>query len=130
MRSPIIWHRDKALPESVKDRPHRSYEYIFMFAKDRKYYFNRQPLIDKQIDEDVWTIIPRPSGTKINTAPYPDELVSRCLSIGCPNGGTVLDPFVGSGTTMKVSLENGYNAIGIDLSYEFCQYVIKELEDL
>ena len=67
---------------------------------------------------------------KINTAPYPDELVSRCLSIGCPNGGTVLDPFVGSGTTMKVSLENGYNAIGIDLSNEFCQYVIKELEDL
>lgn len=57
----------------------------------------------------------------------------RSISIttaGCPNGGTVLDPFVGSGTTMKVSLENGYNAIGIDLSYEFCQYVIKELEDL
>ena len=130
LRSPIIWHREKALPESVKDRPHRSYEYIFMFAKDRKYYFNRQPFIDKQMDEDVWTIMPRPSGTKINTAPYPDELVSRCLAIGCPNGGTVLDPFVGSGTTMKVSLENGYHAIGIDLSQKFCQYVLKVLEDL
>ena len=101
-----------------------------MFAKDRKYYFNRQPFIDKQMDEDVWTIMPRPSGTKINTAPYPDELVSRCLAIGCPNGGTVLDPFVGSGTTMKVSLENGYHAIGIDLSQKFCQYVLKVLEDL
>lgn len=130
LRSPIIWHRDKALPESVKDRPHRSYEYIFMFAKDRKYYFNRQPLIDKQIDEDVWTIVPRPSGSKINTAPYPDELVSRCLSIGCPKDGVVLDPFVGSGTTMKVGLENGHNVIGIDLSNEFCQYILKTLEDL
>jgi len=69
LRSPIIWHRDKALPESVGDRPHRSYEYIFMFAKNRKYYFDRQPLIDKQIDEDVWTITPRPSGTEIDTAP-------------------------------------------------------------
>lgn len=68
LRSPIIWHRDKALPESVGDRPHRSYEYIFMFAKNRKYYFDRQPLIDKQIDEDVWTITPRPSGTEIDTA--------------------------------------------------------------
>lgn len=69
LRSPIIWHREKALPEAVRDRPRRSYEYIFMFVKDRKYYFNRQPLIDKQIDEDVWTITPRPSGTELQTAP-------------------------------------------------------------
>lgn len=128
LRAPIIWHRDKALPESVKDRPHRSYEYIFMFAKDRKYYFNRQPLIEKQIDEDVWTIIPRPSGSEINTAPYPDELVERCLSIGCPEGGVVLDPFVGSGTTMKVALASERHAIGIDINKEFCQYVLQHLE--
>ncbi|MEY8318310.1 site-specific DNA-methyltransferase [Oscillospiraceae bacterium 50-58] len=128
LRSPIIWHRDKALPESVGDRPHRSYEYIFMFAKDRKYYFNRQPLIDKQIDEDVWTITPRPSGTEIDTAPYPDELVSRCLSIGCPQDGIVLDPFVGSGTTMTVALSTGRPAIGIDISHTFCEYILKCLE--
>ena len=129
LRSPIIWHRDKALPEAVKDRPHRSYEYIFMFAKDRRYFFNRQPLVDKQIDEDVWTITPRPTGTEIETAPYPDELVSRCLSIGCPPGGTVLDPFVGSGTTMTVALRSGRNAIGIDISPDFCQYILKNLEE-
>ena len=129
LRSPIIWHRDKALPESVKDRPHRSYEYIFMFAKDRKYYFNRKPLIDQQIDEDVWTITPRPSGAEIDTAPYPDELVSRCLSIGCPENGVVLDPFVGSGTTMSVALQSGRSAIGIDISDIFCAYILKHLED-
>ncbi len=129
LRSPIIWHREKALPESVKDRPRRSYEYIFMFAKDRKYYFNSQPLIDKQIDEDVWTIIPRPSGTEIDTAPYPDELVSRCLEIGCPPHGTVLDPFVGSGTTMAVATATGRAAIGIDISREFCDYILNHLED-
>lgn len=128
LRSPIIWHRDKALPESVGDRPHRSYEYIFMFAKNRKYYFDRQPLIDKQIDEDVWTITPRPSGTEIDTAPYPDELVSRCLSIGCPPNGIVLDPFVGSGTTMTVALNTGHSAIGIDISRTFCEYILKGLE--
>ena len=128
LRSPIIWHRDKALPESVRDRPHRSYEYIFMFAKDRKYYFNRKPLVDKQIDEDVWTITPRPSGVEIETAPYPDELVSRCLEIGCPEGGTVLDPFAGSGTTMAIALQNGRAAIGIDISNVFCEYILNHLE--
>ena len=128
LRAPIIWHREKALPESVRDRPRRSYEYVFMFAKDRKYYFDRSPLIEKQIDEDVWTIVPRPSGSEINTAPYPDELVERCLSIGCRPNGVVFDPFVGSGTTMKVALRNGHGAIGVDINREFCEYVLQHLE--
>lgn len=127
LRSPIIWHREKALPESVLDRPRRSYEYIFMFAKDRKYFFNRQPLLEQEIDEDVWKIPARPKGTEIGTAPYPDELVERCLSIGCPQDGTVLDPFVGSGTTMSVSLRNGRNAVGIDISEDFCIYALEHL---
>lgn len=100
-----------------------------MFAKDRKYFFNRQPLLDKQIDEDVWTITPRPSGSEIETAPYPDELVSRCLAIGCPEDGVVLDPFAGSGTTMKVALSTGRSAIGIDISYAFCEYILEHLEE-
>ncbi len=128
LRSPIIWHRDKALPEAVRDRPRRSYEYIFMFVKDRKYYFNRKPLVDKQIDEDVWTITPRPSGTELQTAPYPDELVSRCLDIGCPENGVVLDPFAGSGTTMFVALQTGRSAIGVDISETFCEYILEHLE--
>lgn len=99
-----------------------------MFAKDRKYYFNRKPLVDKQIDEDVWTITPRPSGTEIETAPYPDELVTRCLDIGCPDDGVVLDPFAGSGATMIVALKSGRSAIGVDISEGFCQYILEHLE--
>lgn len=129
LRSSIIWHRDKCLPEAVKDRPRRSYEFIFMFAKNRHYYFNRKPLIDQNIDEDVWTIPPRTKNNgKIDTAPFPEELVERCLSIGCPPKGTVLDPFAGSGTTMKVALENGYNTIGIELNSLFCKYIVNSLK--
>jgi DNA modification methylase len=128
LRTPIIWHREKALPESVKDRPHRSYEYVFMFTKDRKYYFNRQPLVDKKFDEDVWTIPARPKVGGIDTAPYPDELVERCLEIGCPEDGSVFDPFAGSGTTMRVALQTGRRAIGIDLSPDFCIYILNELQ--
>jgi DNA modification methylase len=128
LRAPIIWHRDKALPEAVKDRPRRSYEYIFMFARDRKYYFNREKIEEQKFDEDVWTIParPKPNGG-IKTAPYPDELVQRCLDIGCADKGTVLDPFVGSGTTMRVSLQSGRDAIGIDLNPDFCNHILNEL---
>jgi DNA modification methylase len=129
LRTPIIWHRDKALPEAVIDRPRRSYEYIFMFAKDRKYFFNRKEIEMQKFDEDVWTIIARPKlNTGIKTAPYPDELVERCLAIGCPEDGTVLDPFVGSGTTMRVALKSNRNTIGIDLNRDFCNYILRELQ--
>lgn len=128
LRSAIIWHRVRGLPEAVLDRPRRSYEYVFMFAKDRKYYFNRQPLIEKNIDEDVWTIPPRPKlPDGIDTAPYPDELVQRCIDIGCPEGGAVLDPFAGSGTTLRVAIKNNRPATGIDLNPDFCRYMVKEL---
>jgi DNA modification methylase len=128
LRSAIIWHRARGLPESVLDRPRRNYEYVFMFAKDRKYYFNRRPLIEKNIDEDVWTIPPRPKLTEgIDTAPYPDELVQRCIDIGCREGGAVLDPFAGSGTTLRVAIKNNRPATGIDLHPDFCRFMVDEL---
>jgi DNA modification methylase len=128
LRSSIIWHRDKCLPESVKDRPRRSYEFVFMFTKNRHYYFNRKPLVDQDIDEDVWTIAPRIGNNGIvDTAPFPEELVERCLSIGCPPHGTVLDLFAGSGTTLTVATKNGHQAIGIELNPIFCQYIVDQL---
>lgn len=128
LRSTIIWHRKGSLPEAVIDRPRRSYEYVFMFAKDRKYYFNREALEDVVVEEDVWTIAARPKLTNgIDTAPFPDELVERCLKLGCPKPGRVLDPFAGSGTTLRVALTMGRSACGIDLSPEFCRFMVAEL---
>lgn len=131
LRSSIIWYRHKALPEYVIDRPRRNYEFIFMFAKDRHYFFDRGPLIeDKNIDEDVWTIMPRPTAAAgIDTAPFPDELVERCLNIGCPPGGSVLDPFAGSGTSLRVAIRSGRPATGIELNPEFCRHIIDELKN-
>ncbi len=131
LRCPIIWHREHCLPEAVIDRPRRSYEFVFMFVKDRKYFFNRQPLIEKRFDEDVWTIAARPKQANgIDTAPYPDELVQRCLEIGCPTDGSVLDPFAGSGTTMRVALVSGRPATGIELNTLFCEHAVKNLSNL
>lgn len=129
LRSPIIWHRENCLPEHVKDRPSRSYEYVFMFVKDRRYFFNKQPLIDQAVEEDMWSISARPKNNNgLDTAPYPDELVKRCIEIGCPKGGTVLDPFLGSGTTVRVALKMDRPAIGIELNYDFCLYAVMQID--
>ncbi|HKQ22948.1 MAG TPA: site-specific DNA-methyltransferase [Burkholderiales bacterium] len=129
LRSPIIWHRHRSLPEAVIDRASRSYEFVFMFAKNRKYYFDRRPLIDQKVEEDMWTIMARPKSTNgIDTAPFPDELVQRCLDIGCKPDGAVLDPFCGSGTTLRVALTSGRRASGIDLNRAFCEYAARELQ--
>lgn len=130
LRSSIIWHRDKCLPEAVKDRPRRSYEFVFMFAKERKYHFDREPLISQNIDEDVWTIPPRSKNNgKTETAPFPEELVERCLTIGCPPEGIVLDPFAGSGTTLKVALSLGHSTVGIELNPTFCKHILASLQN-
>jgi DNA modification methylase len=76
----------------------------------------------------MWTITARPKATRgISTAPFPDQLVNTCLEIGCRAGGTVLDPFAGSGTTLRVALQSGRDATGIDLNIRFCQYMANEL---
>jgi DNA modification methylase len=131
LRSPIIWHRENCLLEpTAKDRPSRSYEFVFMFVKARKYYFNKRSLPNDNWAEDVWNIAPRPKmNGALDTAPFPDELVERCLTVGCKPGGTVLDPFSGSGTTLRVALRLGRPAIGIDLNRDFCEYATKSLPD-
>lgn len=129
LRSPIIWHRENALPEpTARDRPSRSYEFVFMFVKSRRYYFNKKNLPNDNWAEDVWNISARAkSTTDLDTAPYPEELVERCLTIGCPAGGVVLDPFCGSGTTLRVAQRLGHPSVGIDLSADYCQYVVDTL---
>jgi DNA modification methylase len=102
-----------------------------MFAKDRNYFFNRQALRDVVVEEDVWTISARPKGTNgIDTAPFPDELVERCLALGCPEQGNVLDPFAGAGTTIRVALKTKRSATGIDLNPEFCAHMLDQLRKL
>lgn len=61
----------------------------------------------------VWSIAPyRWHGQ--HTSTFPPALVEPCILAGCPVGGTVLDPFCGSGTTLVKALELGRCALGID----------------
>jgi DNA modification methylase len=128
LRAPIIWRREHAIPEpNALDRPWRTYEFMFMFTKSRKYDFAREPLKSSRV-EDVWTIESRPKAGRTHPAVFPAELVSRCLQLGNPRRGPVLDPFAGSGTVLRVALELGMSAVGIDLNPRFCRAIVKGLE--
>lgn len=67
---------------------------------------------------DVWSISTQPFPGP-HFAPFPQELPRRCVKAGCKPGGTVLDPFHGSGTTALVAHELGRQYIGIDINAEY-----------
>lgn len=67
---------------------------------------------------DVW-IIPTTPFPGAHFAVYPPEIPRRAIVSGCKPGGTVLDPFSGSGTTGMVALQNGRKYVGIDLNSDY-----------
>jgi len=76
----------------------------------------------------VWTITTKPySGAHF--AVMPPDLVEPCIKAGCPEGGTVLDPFAGSGTTLAVAAELGRNAIGCELNPEYIVLAERRIKD-
>lgn len=120
LRSDIIWNRGNAFSEpTARDRPHRQYEHIFMFTKSRFYSFDRTALPE----EDVWNIPIERSVRIEHNAAFPSELVKRCVESSSPVGGKVLDPFLGSGTTLDIAMKLGRHAVGIDMSAEYMRQV-------
>lgn len=72
---------------------------------------------------DVWEIIPEDTQNRAggHFAPYPEELCYLPLKTTCPPGGVVLDPFCGTGTTLKVAKALGLKSIGIDISPDYVE---------
>lgn len=70
---------------------------------------------------DIWTILTTPCSIKgIHFATFPEELCRKAIIPGCPEGGIVLDPFAGRGTTGYVVRKLGRKFIMIDIKQEYC----------
>ncbi|MGX5805327.1 DNA-methyltransferase [Bradyrhizobium sp. Arg314] len=128
LRSDIIWNRVNAFVEpTARDRPYRQYEHVFMFSKQRFYSFDRSKLVE----EDVWNIpIERSLRTREtgHNAAFPTELARRCIEVGSPVGGHVLDPFAGSGTTIFTALAHDRNAVGVEMGEDYVDYIATTLQ--
>jgi len=75
----------------------------------------------------VWTVCTKPYGGA-HFAVMPPDLVKPCILAGCPEGGVVLDPFMGSGTVAAVAQDAGRRAIGIELNPEYCKLIAKRFK--
>lgn len=126
LRSAVIWHRANSMPEpTAHDRAWRTYEHVFIFSKSPKYWFNREAI---KGDEDIWSIPDKPRNTRgLHSAAFPDALVERCLAAGCPEEGSVIDPFAGTGTVLRVASQRNLVSLGIDLNRKYCEYAAKSL---
>jgi len=175
LRSDIIWHKPNPMPESVKDRPTRSHEYVFLLTKNARYYYDAEaiaePLAESTLADGrngtgrhtqgengskyfngespdtsgadkpswyrqktfvnpqsgrnsrtVWTIATQPR-PEAHFAAFPDELARRCILAGSAPGDTVLDPFAGRGTVLAMAINNGRDAVGIELNPAYAKLI-------
>lgn len=157
LRQDIIWAKGNPMPESVKDRCTKSHEYIFLFSKSKKYYFDNESIkepakypYDKRGERndsrrglsmnsingntgayrnkrDVWFVNTKPC-KEAHFAVFPDTLIEPCILVGCPENGIVIDPFIGSGTTGMVSKRNNRNYIGIELNSDYIDIANRRIE--
>lgn len=67
---------------------------------------------------DVWTIPTQPF-SEAHFATFPKDLIRPCIRAGCPVNGIVIDPFMGSGTTACVCIEENRNYLGIELNHKY-----------
>ena len=144
LRQDIIWHKPNPMPESVKDRCTKAHEYIFLLSKSGRYYFDSEAMkepatyagqmrggstnryeqnsagmdckiYDTRNKRSVWSVQVRPyKGAHFAT--FPPSLIEPCILAGAPKGGSVLDPFLGSGTTAEVAKNFGRTFVGCELS--------------
>lgn len=82
-----------------------------------------------KLRRSVWTIGRARANGSSCPAVMPPELAERCILAGCPVGGTVLDPFAGSGTTLLEALRLGRRAVGIELNKTFAAEAVQRALD-
>lgn len=120
LRADIIWNKPNAMPESVKDRPTRAHEYLFMFTKSERYHYDRTAVLgpNGRNMRSVWDIHTQGfSGAHFAT--FPPKLIEPCILASTRPGDFVLDPFFGAGTVGVVAQQSARKYVGIELNPQY-----------
>jgi len=123
LKSTIIWDKKHATPAHSLHHQQQgafvhNWEYIFHFATD-----DAPPLNDDGNDS-VWSYLPvmgytvESKATGEHPAPFPVELVNQAIEATTDKGDTILDPFMGSGTTAVAAIQNNRDYVGFELDEE------------
>ena len=134
VRSEVIWNKPNAHPESVRDRPTKAHESVFVLSKSERYYYDtaavRGP--NGRRLRTVWDVNTEPrrrsdSGIEDHPAVMPMTLASQCIRITSEPGDFVLDPYAGSGTTLLAARELDRRWVGIELNPSFVDLIERRL---
>ncbi len=135
LRTDIVWNKPNANPESVRDRPTRSHEFLFMFSKSLKYSYDVTATLEPTDDgkkmrrkRSVWNVNTE-AYAEAHFAVFPPKLVEPCILAASKPGDVVLDPFFGSGTVGQVARNLGRDFIGIELNEEYVEIARRRLKE-
>ena len=121
------------MPESVKDHPTRSHEYLFMFTKNERYLYDHEAVRERAEDgsqrnrRTVWSINTCNAGST-RIAAFPEALVEPCIMAATKPDDFVLDPFFGSGTVGLVARRLTRRYVGIELNPHYVAEAVRALE--
>jgi len=93
----------------------------------RKSDINREDFMDWT--NGVWNFSGESRNKIGHPTPFPVELPRRCIKLFSFVGDTVLDPFLGSGTTLIACLETGRKGIGVEIDKNYCELAVKRLKE-
>lgn len=132
LRSDIVWYKPNAMPESVKDRPTRAHEYLFMLTKSERYYYNYEAAKEPGMNgkprnrRSVWDVNTQPFADA-HFATFPPKLIEPCILASTKPGDYVLDPFFGSGTVGTVCAAHQRIYVGIELNPNYVEISVNRL---
>ena len=138
IKSMVSWCKTASMPEPQQSRVSRNVEYILHLTVQRTPLFNKQAYLTlpaelggKQPFEaeklsDFW-YLPTSAGGNGHGAQFPLQLPGRCIALSTNKGDTVLDPFMGSGTTAIAALLLDRHYIGFDISDDYIALAKKRI---
>jgi len=129
LRCDIVWHRPSS-SESVKDRPTHAHEYIFMFSKSQRYYYDRSAMLTPTGAniQSVWRVSGSPF-TGAHCATFPAELIEPIVLASSPEEGVIFDPFAGSGTVGLVARQYQRQYVLCEVNIDNAELARKRIAD-
>jgi site-specific DNA-methyltransferase (adenine-specific) len=116
-----VWVKTNPMPQISADRPGQGWEAIAFMHRD-----DTRPAWNGGGRSGVWTYPVAQGEGHPTSKPLP--MVSDWVRLFTNHGDTVLDPFAGSGTTLRAAMNEGRNAIGVELDERYCEVIARRLE--
>lgn len=121
IKNALIWFKDRGGMGDTEMEYARDYEVILYGVRGRR------PISGKREGAVIEGFPPVQSQRRVHPTEKPLELLAFLIAKHSPDGGTVLDPFMGSGTTLRAAKDLGRRAIGIELEERYCEIAAERL---